>query len=292
MYRDRIRESYENLSKSQKRIADFLMTSHREAAFMTASRLAGVLDVDVATITRFAQRLKYPGYPELLDEVRSAVQAEMSKGLRPVEGVSEAGRTFVNTLTLARENVERTLSDISIEAAEQAIATLAKAHTIYILGQHTAVLLAEKMAVRLQVIGINPVVVSGDTVQIALALRNVQADDVVVGFGYSGYSADVAAALRMAHERGAKTIGISGSDVSAVARSADITLICAANSPLHLPSEVAASAVVEGLTQALAIDRDALFHQNIDALGRTYEQLIEYRLHPVGSIEESIMKLY
>ena len=276
MYRDRIRESYENLSKSQKRIADFLMTSHREAAFMTASRLAGVLDVDVATITRFAQRLKYPGYPELLDEVRTTVQDEMSKGLRPVEGVSEAGRTFVNSLTLARDNVERTLNDISIESAEAAIATLAKAHTIYILGQHTTVQLA----------------VSGDTVQIALALRNVQTDDVVVGFGYSGYSADVAAALRVARDRGAKTIGISGSDVSAVARSADITLICAATSPLHLPSEVAASAVVEGLTQALAIDRDAVFHQNIDALGSTYEQLIEYRTHPVGSIEESIMKLY
>jgi hypothetical protein len=55
---------------------------------------------------------------------------------------------------------------------------------------------------------------------------------------------------------------------------------------------VAASAVIEGLTQALAIDRDAVFHQNIDALGNTYEQLIEYRTHPVGSIEESIMKLY
>ncbi len=148
------------------------------------------------------------------------------------------------------------------------------------------------MATRLSVIGINPVVVTGDTVQVALALRHVQADDVVVGFGYSGYSADVAAALRVAHDRGAKTIGVSGSDVSAISRSADITLICAATSPLHLPSEVAASAVIEGLTQALALDRDVVFRQNIDALDSTYQELIDYRTHPLGSIEESIMRLY
>jgi DNA-binding MurR/RpiR family transcriptional regulator len=120
----------------------------------------------------------------------------------------------------------------------------------------------------------------------------LRAGDVVVGIGYSGYSADVAAAMRVAHNRGATTIGITGSDVSAVARSADITLICTATSPLHLPSDVAASAVVEGLTQALTQEREEIFHQNMDALDKTYAEVIDVRAHPVASIEESIMRLY
>jgi DNA-binding MurR/RpiR family transcriptional regulator len=291
MYRERIRESYDRLSKSQKRIADFLMTSHRDAAFMTASRLAIVLDVDVATITRFAQRLEYPGYPELLEEVRATVQEEMSAGFRPVTGVSEAGRLFVRALTIERENLERTLANISIDAVEQAVEALANARTIYV-GQHTSELLAQKFSVRLDMLGFDVKTVGGDGVSMSLVIRNIDARDVVVGFGFSGYANNVAAVLRIVRERGAKTIGISGSDVSMVARIVDIPLICSATSPMHLPSEVAAGAVIEGLTQALAEHRMETYNESVQALGATFEMLTDFRGHPIGSIDESIMKLY
>jgi DNA-binding MurR/RpiR family transcriptional regulator len=292
MYRERIRENYEHLSKSQKRIADFLMTSHREAAFMTASRLAGVLDVDVATITRFAQRLKYPGYPELLDEVRTIVQAEMSEGFHPVEGVSDAGRAFVRTLTLSRDNVERTLGGISLEAVEKTIAALERAQRVYVLGMNTGSLLAARLVLGLQIMDVHAVVVDGDAVQAALTMRNLQAEDVVVGFGFSGYAAEVGGMLRIARAHGATTIGISGSDVSPVARSADIVLICVASSSLHIPSEVATIAVIEGIAQALALSRMDAFKRNMSAFGDFYQELAANHSHPVGSVEDSIMKLY
>jgi DNA-binding MurR/RpiR family transcriptional regulator len=292
MYRVRIRESYEHLSKSQKRIADFLMTSHREAAFMTASRLAVLLNVDVATITRFAQRLKYPGYPELLDEVRSTVQAEMSGGLRPAEGVSEAGRAFVRALNTERENIERTLSGISMDAVEKAVAALLGARRIYVLGKSMGTMLAEAMVVRLQMTGLDAVLVTGDAVWVAVALRSLDAGDAVLGFGFSGYAADVAEVLRIAKKRGATTIGISGSDVSPVARTADIVLICVAASALHIPSEAAGSALIEGLWEALAATRMDVINKNTKAFSDVYEELAKSHSHPVGSVEESIMKLY
>ena len=37
---ERIRQVYPQLTKSQKRLADFVTAYYREAAFMTASRLA------------------------------------------------------------------------------------------------------------------------------------------------------------------------------------------------------------------------------------------------------------
>jgi DNA-binding MurR/RpiR family transcriptional regulator len=271
MFRERIRENYDRLSKSQKRIADFLMTSQREAAFMTASRLATVLDVDVATITRFAQRLDYPGYPELLDEVRAVVQQEMNAGVHPVEGGTEAGRLFVQALTLARENIERTLTNISLDAVEKAVDALGSARKVYIIGQLTTSLLAEQLAFHLQVLGVDAVVISGDEVRVALSIRNLEATDAVVGFGFSSYAADVAGVMRLARERGAKTIAISGSDVSPVARVAEITLICAAAAPLHLPSEVAADAVIESLAHALAAHRMEIFQKNLVAFNDAYQ---------------------
>ena len=292
VYRDRIRDHYDTLSKSQKRIADFLMTSQREAAFMTASRLAGVLDVDVATITRFAQRLDYLGYPELLDEVRAAVQAEMSAGSHPVEGLSEPGRVFVHALNIERENMERTLATISIAEVEKAVEALSGARTIYLIGMNTAVLLAQKLYLLLQTLDMNPVMVAGDGVNMAISLSRLTAQDVLLAFGYSSWGTDTAAAMRLARDRGAKTIGISGSDVSPVSRFADIKLICSANSLFHIPSEISGAAVVEGLAQALYVTRSGAFNKNLSAIGETYDAMLSHRSNAVGSIEESIMKIY
>lgn len=292
MYRERITQHYDSLSKSQKRIADFLMTSPRDAAFMTASRLAVVLDVDVATVTRFAQRLDYPGYPELLDEVQARVRDEMSAGVHPAEGASDAGRAFMRAMGNERDNVEHTMSGLSPVALEETLKAIRSARIIYIVGQHTGAYMAYNLAMRLTILGFHAFAVVGDPVAVSLRLLHMGPEDVLIGFGFSGYAGDVTAALLVARERGAKTIGITGSAVSPIARNADIVLLCTAASMLHMPSETAVTAMIESLYAALASERMDKFTAEMKAFGDTYQALNEHLMHPAGDVEESMMKFY
>lgn len=292
MYREQIRANYDRLSKSQKKIADFLMSAYRDAAFMTASRLATYLDVDVATVTRFAQRLGYPGYPELLAEVQATVREEMSAGFQPVEGMGEGGRNFLRALAMQRENMERTISHITPELADQVVTVLDKAQTIYTLGSYTARLVSHIFCERLHLLGVQAVSVPIDTLHIAIALRDVRASDALVGIGFSGYSADVAAALSIARERGAKTIAITGSDVSPLARAAEIVIVCASGTVMHVPSEVMVMAVADALHQALAATRQDALTRSLAAFETTYGQLVERRSATVASLEENFYKVY
>lgn len=259
MYRELIRQRYQHLSKSQKRIADYLMVSPREAAFMTASRLASLLNVDIATVTRFAQRLSFPGYPELLADVRATVRLEMSGVHPPVEGASEPGRAFVRALASERENIDRTMRSISMEAVERAILALLKAETVYVAAQH----LSEGIVGRLQLCGSHAVVARGQPGFLIPVLISMTNTDVLLGIGHSEVAQDVVIALRVARQRGATTIGITGSEVSPVARLADIVIICSTASPLHLPAESSVMAVIEGLWQALASTRQEQLHQRL-----------------------------
>jgi len=77
MFQERIAQQYARLGRNQKRIADFLTQEYREAAFMNGSALSQRLDVDPATVTRFAQRLGYTGYPDLQREVQELVKEEL-----------------------------------------------------------------------------------------------------------------------------------------------------------------------------------------------------------------------
>ncbi len=79
MFRERIAEQYDRLGRNQKKIADFLTQEYREAAFMNGSVLSAHLGVDPATVTRFAQRLGYTGYPDLLSEIQELVKKELKK---------------------------------------------------------------------------------------------------------------------------------------------------------------------------------------------------------------------
>ena len=77
MFLEKIAHQYDRLGRNQKKIADFLTQEYREAAFMNGSVLSRRLGVDPATVTRFAQRLGYTGYPDLLCEIQELVKEEL-----------------------------------------------------------------------------------------------------------------------------------------------------------------------------------------------------------------------
>ena len=77
MYRQKIRDYYERLSRSYRRVADFVLSNYYEVSFMTAAQLAFAVGVDTTTVVRFSQRIGYNGYPELLHDIRAQVKAEI-----------------------------------------------------------------------------------------------------------------------------------------------------------------------------------------------------------------------
>ena len=74
MYREKIREYYDHLSRSYRKVADYIMSNYYEVSFMNAAQLAYAVGVDTTTVVRFSQRLGYNGYPELLNDIREQVK--------------------------------------------------------------------------------------------------------------------------------------------------------------------------------------------------------------------------
>ena len=83
MYREKIRDYYEHLSRSYRRVADYILSNYYEVSFMTAAQLAQLVDVDTTTVVRFSQRIGYNGYPELLNDIREQVRTEIYAAYTP-----------------------------------------------------------------------------------------------------------------------------------------------------------------------------------------------------------------
>src|SRR5512141_2878779 len=96
-YEDRIRQERSNMSKSFAKLADFLLDSYVEAAFMTASELAHALNLDAATVVRFSQHLGYDGFPKLQREIRQRVKQDLL--IRPTQ--ADVSRSVPGVAALA-----------------------------------------------------------------------------------------------------------------------------------------------------------------------------------------------
>lgn len=273
MYTDLIREIYPDLSPGYRKIADFLINHYRDAAFMTASELARATGVDTAQVVRLAQRLGYPGYPELINEVQERVKQDLRNVYEPdLDDKTPAG-ILLRTLTIDRNNLEYMRLHLDSAMVERVVELLNAAPRIYLLGEGNFGFLAEAFASRLQMLGMNAHLVPTDPGVQSGILASLGPGDFCVGLGVTATTPHVAVFLKMARAAGAYTLSIVGSMTVPTAAVAEFVLYTPTSTAGLLPSMTSFVALLHGLSQALAIHRG---YTMLDWALRTRNYLQEY----------------
>lgn len=226
MVLERIRQLYPSLTKSQRRLADFVAGSYQEAAFMTASRLARRVSVNEATVIRFAQRLGYPGYPELLEDVQSVVREELAARREPADGPGTGEPVYTRFLHHGMENLRRAISHVPPALAVEALKALQQARRIVVLGQGVSAPLAQLLSISLRAVGLSAESPQAELLSLATALDEVGEDCAVVAISAGPDSPELANALSYAAQRGARTLALTTSPVSACAQAAELAISC------------------------------------------------------------------
>jgi DNA-binding MurR/RpiR family transcriptional regulator len=134
MYREKIREYYDHLSRSYRKVADYIMSNYYEVAFMTAAQLAYAVGVDTTTVVRFSQRLGYNGYPELLQDVREQVKSEIYAAYEPqILSPDDPAGAFRDRISQEQQNLRQMLVHNPPEHVEAISRLLSSAKRILLL---------------------------------------------------------------------------------------------------------------------------------------------------------------
>ncbi len=271
MILEKIRQVYPQLTRSQRKLADFIANSYQEAAFMTASRMARRLAVNEATVIRFAQRLGYPGYPELIHDVQALVQEEL-KAPGEAEAATWVKEPLLTSLEKEMEALQRAISHISPELAHQLLDLLRGARRIWVTGQGESFYLAGMLAMELAGLGREARMIAGDSQSLALALAEMGTNDVLVGVVASRENPELARAMRIARERGARTLAMTSSPIALSAQAANLALVCPVGESLPVPSLAAMAVLMDALVQALA----GLDMPGTQQFGRTVDEALRH----------------
>ena len=258
-FRQRIRAEYERFSPSYSKVADFLLDEYRTAAFLNASGVAQHLDVDPATVVRFAQRLGYPGYPQLAREIQVAVRHELTAAFTPHEGGEDDEESLRPVLYQAAEDIHRLLVVNTPENLQKFLDAVGNARRVYLLAEGESHHIAALFRSQLRLVGIEAIVVTGDRVEQSLALLGATEADLAISFALDPPISETTFAINAVQQRGIPTYAIVRSHSSAAARLAQKVIIAPQSGTTDEPSftqHITALTLLSAVTQLLRTQRN------------------------------------
>jgi DNA-binding MurR/RpiR family transcriptional regulator len=283
MFRDRIREKYDELTPSFRKLAEFMLQNQLDAAFMTATELADRLGVDAATVVRFAQELGYTGFRELSKEVQEIVRSELKASYSADLDSPEDLGLFRGLLGNERHNLEL-CQDRLTEQVNSLLPALLEADRIWVVGQGHCAHLAGLCADALREVGLPAVAVAPDPLEAATNLKEIDETELVIGFSLTGMDLDTANAIRLARARGAATFVFSASPVAAAALQAKTSVICPGPTQTDIPSFTGLAAMIVAVAAAFTARYPEEAAAMTSTLRQSYRELLEMQVESASEL--------
>ena len=273
MFRTRIRENFDRLTPSFKRLGEYLLDNYFDAAFMTASQLASRLDIDPATVVRFSQRLGYRGYPELLSDVRTAVRNELDQVYKANVQEGSSLDVMLKIIEAERSNLESMESQLTSEALDSLFDALESAKRIFVVSQWAALHLAGLFTALLRSAGMEAFVVEASASSTMTALHDVGEGDVVISVSLADVGPDMGTAVQFAREKGAKTFAVATWGSASAARPAEVVFVVPGRTPNSFPSFAAPAFFLSSIFQSLLARRSAEVEKVLKSMQTAHQRM-------------------
>ena len=266
-----IQARFDEFSRSQKDVAQYIVDHLDDVAFQTAEELARRANTSSSTVVRFSQALGFEGYPELQHSAREEYRRRHAHGT-PTEGTPTAAPLFAldqnefeTALAADHVNVEETARKVSRRTVEQAIDAIVEAPKLLIAGTDQMAFFASYLRHLLMLLDLRAEIVASPSQEALSRLGRIDENTLVIGLSAGRPHPLVVRAMKLARHRKAKTVAITDATLSEVAKLAQVRLYYSSNSPAYVRSHTALLTVVQGLAYGVYARDSAQYADRIKA---------------------------
>ncbi|MCI8809179.1 MAG: MurR/RpiR family transcriptional regulator [Oscillibacter sp.] len=247
-------------SRGQKRIAAYILEHYDKAAFMTASRLGGLVGVSESTVVRFAFELGYDGYPNM----QRALQEMLRSRLTSTQRIQAAGDIFASQDLLGAvlqsdiDKLRQVVSEADRNDFNKVVDYIREAKHIYILGVRSSSFVAGYLHFYMHLLFQNVTLVQSSAAgEIFEQLFRISKEDVMIAISFPRYSKITVNTVKFARDRGAGIIAITDNALSPIYQISDGALLAPCEMISFVDSMVAPLSLINALLVALASRRGA-----------------------------------
>jgi len=248
---EQLRDQYENLSRTLRRTATWVLANPAEVATRPLNELSTLSGHSSASFIRLAQELGYDGWKGL----REGFAQMLRDG--PTESMFAERLVTFNALarpqTMLRtelQNVQFCYTANNAEVIQEAIERMAKARRIALIGRRSCTPVMTWLHYLLRITCPGAILADDRGGAFGLDLLGLDQQDMVIAASFSPCSRETVGATRRAAAAGAWTLGIVDAPLNALARVTDQHLLVGKESDAFFDSMVGAMAIVQWLASA------------------------------------------
>ena len=255
---EQIARKREEMSKTQKKIADYILAHQVASSFHTVGRLAKETGVSEASVVRFANFLGFDGYTSFQKEMQDKTQNQMDTPQRLAlsysvyegreEGVAQVFKDDI-------QNLSDTLQELDMDMFFAIVHELIKAKRIFIVCSRSSAGLGLFFQYYLRWSG-SQVYLIDDLQNNEELVNGLCQEDFVFAISFKRYSKRTVDILQYMSKQPCKVASLTDLLTSPLIRCSDYYLLAKANMSTYLDSYVAPQAIVDALLMAIGKEKN------------------------------------
>ena len=271
-----ISERYDQLTKSEKRIADYMVQNQDEAAFLSAGEIAERLDLSEATMVRFARTLGFDNYPGLrvaLQEKYRRLVTHSARLRSRLGDLSETGDIFERLVASEINFLTESLQTLDRDAFHAAVELLKTHQRVFVFGLGPSISLVDLLEIRLTRSARHVIPLSTSGRELLEPLLLMSKDDLLIVIGFFNVTPSLKMVLEYANQNKTPVILVTDTLGPLLGSKATVTLAARRGPVSAFHSLTVPMTILNALLLALSsVDQEKVM-SNLDELDRLRERL-------------------
>lgn len=270
----KINSKRSKMSKSQVKIANYILENPHSVPFLTGNKLATTVGVSEATVVRFATFLGYKGYNDL----QGALVKTAERQLNTVERLqmsrtvyNETEKTIYDIFQDDINNIKATIQTLNIDDFKRAADYILNAERIYIIANRSAVSLGTFLQYYLDLILGNSELIH-TTAAAFDRIFNINEKDVVIGISFARYTKSTIDIASYAYEKKATIVALTDQLTSPITAYADVSLYSKSQMPTFIDSFTAPISLINALIAYIGNAKHVNINERLEQLEELWDR--------------------
>jgi DNA-binding MurR/RpiR family transcriptional regulator len=205
-----IRENFEELTQTERRLANVLLENYPLSCLGSITATAEMAQVSTPTVLRMVKKIGFKGFPDFQTAVRGELEEKISSPIAKFNRWSESASNehVLNKFADAvMDNLKQSLMQIDPSMFDEVVDILTDQNrTLHVVGGRITRALSDYFFTHMQVARTNVTSVASNSNTWPHYVLNMKKGDILVAFDVRRYEHNILNLTRLARERGVKVV--------------------------------------------------------------------------------------
>jgi DNA-binding MurR/RpiR family transcriptional regulator len=269
-----ITDQFNQLTKSEKRIANYLRKHQEECAFLSAAELATRLELSEATIVRFARSMGFESYPDMRKLLQNSYRQRVTHSARlrgRLGDLRETGDVFERLVVSDIDYMTQALETVDRKELDRAVELIRSHKRLFVFGVGPSVSLVDLIEIRLTRFGYQVIPLKTGGREILDSMLLMTKDDLLFTICFFDVSSTLQFVLDYVNEIKCPVIMLTDTLGSILGSRADVVLAAKRGPMSEFHSLVVPMTIINSLMLSVANEEKNVM-ENLDKLDQLREK--------------------